>query len=390
MTIEVRTPALDEVERYIDVHRTGFNSHWDADQRARNIEFLSAPSGHTLHAAYEGAEMVGTAMSLPLTVSVPGGGAVDACGLTWVATLPSHRRRGVMSALLDAHLALARELDCVASVLDAVDSSLYGRYGYGTATYDVELTIPTAHVTFREPPTDRRIRVADARESVQLMQGVWHAAQQQRAGMTNRPDPEVEWWVAEHEGFLIVAEDDAGVADGYASYSVEDRWTSVHADYKVKVGELIASSPAAYAALWSALISLDMATSVVAMYRPVDELLPHLVTAPRRIDRSHLADSLWLRPLDVRRLLEARAYRPGAACVLDVAGERLRVDPADGSVEPTAAPADVTLTGAAFGALVLGGSGATTLAQAGQITGDAERADALLGWSHAPWSPLQF
>jgi hypothetical protein len=76
--------------------------------------------------------------------------------------------------------------------------------------------------------------------------------------------------------------------------------------------------------------------------------------------------------------------------VLDVAGERLRVDPADGSVEPIGAPADVTLTGAAFGALVLGGSGATVLAQAGQITGDAERADALLGWSQAPWSPLQF
>ena len=330
MAIEVRTPATDEVERYIDVHRTGFNSHWDADRRTRNIEFVSAPSGHTLHAAYEGTEMVGTAMSLPLTVSVPGGGAVAASGLTWVATLPSHRRRGVMSALLDAHLALARDQGCLVSVLDAVDSGLYGRYGYGTATYDVELTIPTAHVTFKEPPSDRQVRFADARESVQLMQRVWHAAQRQRAGMTNRPDPEVEWWVAEHEGFLIVAEDDAGEADGYASYSVEDRWTSVHADYQVKVGELIASSPAAYAALWSALISLDMATTVVAMYRPVDELLPHLITAPRRIDRSHLADSLWLRALDVRRLLEARAYRRACpACWTSPAN-------GCGSIRPTA------------------------------------------------------
>ncbi len=390
MTVEVRTPALEEVERYVDVHRTGFNSHWAADHRARNVEYLSAPTGHTLHAAYDGTEMVGTAMSLPLTLTVPGGGAVAATGLTWVATLPSHRRRGVMSALLDAHLAHAREHGSAVSVLDAVDSALYGRHGYGIATYDVELTIPTAHVTFREPPTSRRIRFAEAAQSVPLMQRVWHATQPQRSGMTNRPDPEVEWWVAKHEGFMIVAEDDAGEADGYASYTVEDRWTSVHADYKVKVGELVAASPAAYAALWSALISLDMATSVVAMYRPVDELLPHLITAPRRIDRSHLADSLWLRALDVRRLLEARSYRPGAACVLDVAGERLRVDPADGSVEATDAVADVTLTGAAFGALVLGGSGATVLAQAGQITGDAERADALLGWSHAPWSPLQF
>ena len=67
-----------------------------------------------------------------------------------------------MAALLDAHLALAREQGCVASVLDAVESGLYGRYGYGTATYDVEVTIPTAHITFREPPTGRQIRFAEA------------------------------------------------------------------------------------------------------------------------------------------------------------------------------------------------------------------------------------
>jgi predicted acetyltransferase len=295
-----------------------------------------------------------------------------------------------MSALLDAHLEHARDQGAVASVLNAVDSSLYRRYGYGTATYDVVLTISTAQVAFSEPPAGRRIRFAEAADSVPLMQRVWHAAQPQRAGMTNRPDPEVEWWVATHEGFLIVAEDDAGEADGYATYTVERRWAPVHADYQVKVGELIACSPAASAALWSALTSLDMATEVVARYRPVDDPLPHLLTAPRRVDRSHVADSLWLRPLDVTALLVARRYRPGDACVIDVEGARLRVDPADGSVEATEAAADVTMDAAAFGALVLGGAGATMLAQAGQITGDAERADALLGWSHAPWSPLQF
>ena len=69
-----------------------------------------------------------------------------------------------MAALLDAHLAHAREQGAVASVLDAVESALYGRYGYGAATYDVEVTIPTAHITFREPPTGRQIRFAEAAE----------------------------------------------------------------------------------------------------------------------------------------------------------------------------------------------------------------------------------
>ena len=76
--------------------------------------------------------------------------------------------------------------------------------------------------------------------------------------------------------------------------------------------------------------------------------------------------------------------------MLEVAGERFRVDPADGSVEPTGAPADVTLTTAAFGALVLGGRAPRCSPRPARSTGDAERADALLGWSHAPWSPLQF
>ena len=391
MPIEVRTPALEEVERYIEVHRTGFNSYWDPAQRTRNIEFLSAPTGQTLHAAYEGGEMIGTAMSIPLTVAMPGGTAVPVSGLTWVATLPNHRRRGVMAALIDTHLAHAREQGAVASVLDAFESALYGRYGYGAATYDVEVTIPTSRITFREPPTGRQIRFAEAADSVAVMQRVWHEAQKQRAGMTNRPDPEIEWWAAKHEGFLILAGGAAGEVDGYATYTVDERWSPTqHPDHKVKVGELIACSTEAYAALWSTLISLDMATEVVARYRPVDELLPHLVTAPRRIDRSHLADSLWLKPLDVQALLAARTYRPGPACTIEVEGGRLRIDPADGSVTRTDAPPDATMTRAAFGALVLGGSGATVLAGAGQISGDAERADALLGWSHAPWSPLQF
>ena len=87
-----------------------------------------------------------------------------------------------MAALLEAHLDHAREQGAVASVLDAVESALYGRYGYGVATYDVEVTIPTAHIAFREPPTGRQIRFADAAGSVAVMQRVWHAAQRQRAG----------------------------------------------------------------------------------------------------------------------------------------------------------------------------------------------------------------
>ncbi len=391
MALSVRTTTPSEIERFMQVHRTGFSQVWDDDLRARNHEFLASTPGQTLHAAFDGDEMVGTALSLELTIALPGGTCVPATGLTWVATLPNHRRKGVMSALLDAHLTLAGEQGAAVSVLTAVESALYGRYAYGVATYDAVVTVTTAHISFREPPTGRQIRFVEPADSVPAMQRVWNAVQQHRAGMTNRPDAEVEWWTAKYDGFLIVAVDDAGEVDGYAAYTVDrNRSPTQHADDTVKVDELIASSPEAYAALWSTLISLDGVGEVSARCRPVDELLPHLVTAPRRVDRSHIADGLWVRPLDVAALLRARAYRPGPACVIDVAGERFRVDPSDGSVETTDAAADVTMGVAAFGALVFGGQGAAMLGAAGQIAGDAAAADTLLGWPLAPWSPLQF
>ena len=208
--------------------------------------------------------------------------------------------------------------------------------------------------------------------------------------MTNRPDPEVEWWAAKHEGFLIVAADSAGEVDGYASYTVDERWSGQHADNQVKVGELIACSTEAYAALWSTLISLDMATEVVARYRPVDELLP---TSSRRRVASTAATwrtaSGCVRSTCWRCLRRAPTGRDRRAWSRSTESGARRPAPT-ASVTSTDAPADVTMTAAAFGALALGGPGATVLARAGQVAGDAERADALLGWSHAPWSPLQF
>lgn len=391
MAVTVRTPAPEELERFMDVHRTAFNTHWDADLRGRVRETLLTMDDYALHAAYDGAEMVGTAMSIPLTLSLPGGQIVKASGLSWVATLPGHRRRGVMSSLTRAHLDCAREREAVASLLLAADSILYGRYGYGPATQECAVAVELGRVQLRTPAAGRRVRYVEAADSVPLMQKIWHAAQAVQPGMTSRPDPEVVWWASRHEGFVVVAEDEAGEADGYAAYTVARGRDpgDLHSAHKVSVGELIAASPAAYGALWSALLELDMATEVSAVHRPLDEPLVELVTAPRRITRTNACDSLWLCPLEPAALLAARAYRPGPPCVLDVAGTGLRIDPA-GGVEPTPDAADIALGASELGQLVLGGGGGAALAFARRIQGDGQRADALFDWSPAPWSPLDF
>src|SRR5262245_4192616 len=53
------------------------------------------------HAAWEGGRAVGGASALPFMLTVPGG-RIRAAGITAVGVLPTHRRRGVLRALMRA------------------------------------------------------------------------------------------------------------------------------------------------------------------------------------------------------------------------------------------------------------------------------------------------
>ena len=58
-------------------------------------------------AAFEESALVGTSAALPMTLSVPGQRCA-AAGITAVGVLPTHRRRGLLRAMMDAQLRQAR------------------------------------------------------------------------------------------------------------------------------------------------------------------------------------------------------------------------------------------------------------------------------------------
>jgi ribosomal protein S18 acetylase RimI-like enzyme len=60
-------------------------------------------------AVCDGAEIVGMSMYLDLRLTVPGGAVLRAAGATWVAVSPTHRRRGILRAMLDE---LHRRITC--------------------------------------------------------------------------------------------------------------------------------------------------------------------------------------------------------------------------------------------------------------------------------------
>ena len=91
-------------------------------------------------AAFDGADIVGTAAALSLRMTVPGGAAAVA-GVTAVATAPSHRRRGILTSLMHRQLADVRERGEAIAALFASEAGIYARFGYGAATSELNLTI---------------------------------------------------------------------------------------------------------------------------------------------------------------------------------------------------------------------------------------------------------
>src|ERR1700683_3232659 len=134
----LRPVAPDEFDAFGEVTAQAFN---DAERPAEAMEQerVIFEFDRSL-AAFDGDAIVGTAAAYSFQLTVPGGIA-DAGGVTFVGVLPTHRRRGILSAMMRHQLAdIAARGEAVAA-LWASESGIYGRYGYGCASGQLRFTI---------------------------------------------------------------------------------------------------------------------------------------------------------------------------------------------------------------------------------------------------------
>jgi len=285
-------------------------------------------------------ELAGVYSSYDLQVRVPGTPArgtslVPMNGLTWVAVHPDVRRRGVLSAMIRHHLEQAREHGEAMLALHASEPGIYGRFGYGVASHDVEYTLARG-TRFAAPPVvaaeadgtgTRLLRDLDDDDVAARLRGIeldaptlgtvvcpprfWRRLV--RDVPTLRPGTEPSRaFVATRDGRDV----------GMAVFSRSRRWEAGAADGTVTVHRLVASDAGALLALGRRLVDMDLMSSVRLPGRGLDDPLLAWAGGPRE-RRLRVGDALWLRPVDVGRMLEARGY----ASPLDV---RLGVtDPLD-------------------------------------------------------------
>ncbi|MFI9417624.1 GNAT family N-acetyltransferase [Streptomyces werraensis] len=394
--------------------------------RAMNIGFLREPTlgedllearraqfvpGRTV-GAFDDGRCVATFRSFAQELTVAGGAAVPADAVTNVTVSPTHRRRGLLTRMMAQDLAAAKERGDVVATLIAAEYPIYGRYGFGPATWTTEWTIdvPRAGLDPRwaGPEDGGRIDLVDAEDVRKLGPELHERLRRSQPGAVSRDEL---WWqlatgavrfhATFHEPFHVVHRSAAGEVQGMAAYTTDDTWGNAKQPLNTaKVKWLIGVTPAAERALWRYLCSIDWVVRVKSGYRAPDDLLPHVLPDPRAAAVTTQADWLWVRILDVVRALEARTYEAAGALVLEVAdagglaGGRYRLEAsADGAgtCAPTTENPDLSLDVADLATLWLGDESAVRLAALGRVreerAGAARQADALLRTSRRPWCP---
>jgi predicted acetyltransferase len=401
MPIEVRPITEDELPAMLEIDRRGFGQPPRPPERADS--WTRAELDRT-QCAFDAGDLIGCTRAYTFELTMPGSAFVPVAAISAVAVSPTHRRRGVLTAMMGALHDDARARGEIAAVLTASEGIIYGRFGYGPATWRLGASIDRAGGRFARPVGDPgRVRLVTRGEADLIFQRVYEDARRARAGAVSRPEfwwPEVFWQTPSTEPgrafFDAVHEDEHGRPDGYVAYEIKGEWQGGVAARQAYIWDLQATNPTARAALWEFLFGIDLIVSIAAHNLPPDEPLRFLLADSRKLRTDFLIDSVWVLPLDVAALLAGRTYTTSGKLVIEVVdpgGSRTRVsldggpDGARGADQSSAVP-DLSCSRATLGALSLGGSSWATLAAAGAVDehtpGAIALADAMFATTPAP------
>jgi predicted acetyltransferase len=138
---------------------------FDLDELTFHAAVPAAHRVHHAHAirreqtlcAYDGGRLVGSSVVYPQTLSVPGG-ALPAGAVSWVSVAPTHRRRGVMRAMMEGQLRRMSAAGLPFAVLWAAESTLYAA---NAGRWRLELGADGGRCTPTGDPADLVLPVAE-------------------------------------------------------------------------------------------------------------------------------------------------------------------------------------------------------------------------------------
>ncbi|MBT8207353.1 MAG: GNAT family N-acetyltransferase [Acidimicrobiia bacterium] len=406
--IEIRPVLESEFEDM----RAFVNRGFGGDIRPDDAEGLAGSRAvfelDRTYCAFEDGTLVGTAADFALEVAVPGR-VVPMAGTTIVVVLPTHRRRGLLTQMMRAHVDETHDRGEPLAGLWASETVIYGRFGFGCATDRLDFSFDARRLG---PWVDREldaVRMVDKETADPLVRSFFAEWFPTRPGALVRTDA---WWThrilrdpeqwrggASALRFALAERD--GEVVGYCSYRQTEKFENWEAEGSIDVVDLFSMDARADASLWRFLARIDLFPNVKSWNMPLDVNLAWQVGNRRAIRRS-ISDGLWLRLIDVAAAFASRSAAAvggvnveviDAFCPWNRGVYRIVGDDGQATATKTTQLPDLTMDVSTLGAMFLGGRDAVALMDAGLVEGDRRAAatlSAILAADTVPWCPDVF
>ncbi|WP_172254186.1 GNAT family N-acetyltransferase [Saccharibacillus deserti] len=247
---------------------------------------------------FEDHELCAKLLLIPLEVYIHGR-PVRMGGIAGVATWPEKRRRGMVSRLLRRALEEMRKDGQLVSYLHPFSISFYRKYGWELFTDNKNYTIPVDKLPACQNVPGRVVREV---RDLDILQSVYDRAIRRYNGPLVRSR---SWWeqrVMNGIPYTAVYYNEAGEAEGYVLYAIEER--------KWITEEIFWLNETARQGLWDFIVNHDSKLKEVQVKLPVDDPLPLLLPDP--MIKQEIEPYFMGRIVDAAAFIEAYPFAPSA------------------------------------------------------------------------------
>lgn len=355
--------------------------------------------------AVEDGRIVANSAVWSMAVTIPGGKQLPMAGVTAVGVSPTHRRKGLLTRMIETIHDQAREREEPVAGLSVSDSRIYGRFGYGPATRTTSVTIQTD----RAVPSSSyapcgEMRLLDPADSFETVKAIRLKYEQQQMGESSRADGLIEFSLGDGPTFRdgdgaleLAIHSSNGEDDGYIMFRRSGDFTSQRLpDGKLRVIDQAWLSEPIQADLWRFVIDIDLSETVrIPCAGAVDSAVAQMFAEPRQIQVNGVFDMLWLAILDVSTTLAARTYETSDGLVIAVPMSdgttqtvKLEGSPKGATCTPTKRDPDVIVPQRWLGSMYLGDQSPIALASLGLIEGEQNKVERLARMFRTPRLPF--
>jgi predicted acetyltransferase len=400
MATEIRAITEEELDRAHFILGYSFTADRSPETRMKHVECMGRS-----FALYEDGEMAACLRVLPLRMFLQGD-SIALGGVSGVACLPEHRRKGYVGQLLRQALTVMREEGQPLSALHTPHPSLYRRYGWMVASSALLCRFGPKEIAPADAarPEGKAYRVTE--EDWPAIAAIYKRFASPRNGYLDRDE---HWWKEavfrriydekRRPNDIAVWTDGEGEPSGYLAYhgASEHRPDAPSTD-TISITELVALGADAYAGLLRYLLAHDLAQRVT-WWAPVDEPFALTIDEPDRVRREHHY-GFMLCVVDVEKAIAARQpaeSAPEGAITVQIADAAApwnqgvwRIECSGGRMAATRAngTADLSTDAAAFAAMYNGFLRPSDAARSGLASVNdpnaAALADRILATDYAP------